>query len=327
MPERASITQAVQVGVEAVPGTNVAANKLLNSMSLGPAVAVDMQRFRPQGQKFASIITPGKEWVTADVSGVGSYSEVIYALACLLKYQAPVQQAATTAYKWTVDPAARSEDTIKTLTVEQGGAVRAQKFNYGLFNEFGMDFTRDGVSISGAMFGQRLQDGIVLTAAPAAVEEKPILPNEIDIFLDTTGAGLGTTKLTRVLEAGFSVGSRFNPLWTLNSVNSSFAAHVEAEPSAQFRIKMEADAEGMAQLTTMRQGATRFMQIRCTSPDLAGAAIPYSLTINLAGKVSGVGNFEDADGVYAIEWTFDVVYDATWAHALLIDVINKQTAL
>lgn len=327
MPERASITQAVQVGVEAVPGTNVAASKLLNSMSLGPAVAVDMQRFRPQGQKFASIITPGKEWVSSDVGGVGSYSEIIYALSCLLNYSAPVQQGATTAYKWSYNPAARSEDTIKTLTVEQGGAVRAHKFNYGLFTEFGMDYSRDGVSLSGALIGQRLQDGIVLTAGPTAVEEKPILPTEIDIYLDTTSAGLGTTKLARVLSAGWSVGNRFNPLWTLNSVNTSFAAHVEAEPAASLRLSMEADAEGMAQLTQMRAGSTRFIRIKATSPDLAGAAFPYSVTCDFAAKVSAVSDFSDADGVYAVEWTFDVVYDATWAAAMKIDVINKQTAL
>lgn len=327
MPERASITQAVQIGVEAVPGTNVAANKLLNSIGISPGISVDMQRFRPQGQKFASIITPGKEWVEAGIAGVGTYSEVIYVLACLINFSAPVQQGVTTAYKWSFSPAARTEDTIKTLTVESGGSVRAEKFNYGLLTELGLNFTRDGVSLDGAMIGQRLQDGIAMTAAPTAIEEKPILPTELDVYLDTTSAGLGTTKLLRVLEAGWTFGDRFNPLWTLNSVNNSFASHVETEPTAQLRLLMEADSEGMTQLTQMRAGTTKFLRIKAASPDLAGVGFPYSFIIDSAVKVADVGDFDDTDGVYAIEWTFDVVYDATWAKAFQIDVINKQTAL
>lgn len=327
MAERSALTQAAQIGVEVTPGTGVAANKLLSSLGIGPAIEVDMQRFRPQGQKFPSIITPGKEWVTADLEGVGSYSEIVYPLSSLCNYAAPVQQAATTAYKWTFAPAARAEDTIKTFTVEQGGAVRAQKFAYGLVNELGITFNRDGVTLDGAMMGQRLQDGIVMTAAPTAIEEKPILPQEIDVFINDTSGALGTTKALRVLEAAFSLGDRFGPVWTLNSANTSFAAHVETEPSGRLELLVEADAEGMAMLTAMRTGASKFVRVKATSPDLAGAAIPYSFQLDAACKVAEVGDFDDADGLYAIRWTFDIVYDATWAKAFQIEVINKLTAL
>ena len=36
----------------------------------------------------------------------------------------------TTARRWTFTPAGRSEDTIKTYTVESGSATRAQKATY-----------------------------------------------------------------------------------------------------------------------------------------------------------------------------------------------------
>ena len=325
MPERSALTQGVQVGVEVTPGTSVAANKLLNSVGIEPSVSVDMNRFRPMGQKFASIIVPGKEWVEADLTGVGTYSELMYMFASCLTTATPVQQAATTAYKTTFTPAARAEDTVKTLTVEAGGSVRAHKFTYGLVTELELTFNREGIEVGGSMIGQRLQDSITLTATPTAIEEKPILPIEIDVFLDSTSAGLGTTKLLRVLEATWTVGDRFNPVWVLNSANNSFVAHVEQEPSAQLTLLMEADTEGMAQLTQMRGGLTRFVRVKGTSADMAGTAIPYSLTLDQAVKVSDVGDFSDEDGVYGIEWTFDMVYDSTWTKALEVAIINKQS--
>lgn len=327
MPERSAITQGIQVGVEAVAGTNVAAARLLNSLGIEPGIQLDMQNFRPQGQKFSSIITPGREWVAAGLTGVGTYTELQFLLSCLINDPAPVQQGATTAYLRRYSPAARAEDAIKTLTVEQGGSVRAHKYNYGLFTAGSIDFSRAGVTVGGTMIGQRLQDAIALTPNPVAIEEKPILPQHVDVYLDDTSGALGTTKMLRVLSAGWSFGDRFNPLWTLNSANASFAAHVEALPSAQMRLRMEADAQGMALLTTMRAGSTKFLRIRAASTEDAGTGFPYRCQIDGAAKVSAVSEFSDDDGVYAIEWTFDLVYDSAWGNAFAIELVNKQATL
>lgn len=328
MPERSSLTQGVQVGVETTPGTAVAANKKFISIGIEPAVSVDMQRFRPMGQKFASIITPGKEWVEADLSGRGTYTEIIYPLSSVVVSPGAPAVTDTTAQTWTFSPASSAEDTVKTFTVEQGGVVRAQKFAYGLVTELELTLNRDGCEIGGAMMGQKLSDNITLTAGPTTIAEVPILPTDLDVFIDATSAGLGTTKQTRCLEATIHIGDRFNPVWVLNTANSSFAAHVEQEPSAQLTLLMEADAQGMALLTQMRAGSTQFVRVKATSPTLAGAAtVFYSLSWDAACKVSDVGDFSDEDGVYAIEWTYDMVHDGTWGKAFTVAVVNKLTAL
>lgn len=328
MPERSALTQGVQVGVESVPGTNVAADKKFTSIGIEPSASVDMTRFRPMGQKYPSMIVPGKEWVEADITGVGSYTELIYLLAsCLVAPGAPTT-VDTTGRKWTFAPAAAAEDTVKTLTVEQGGVVRAHKFNYGLCTEIELDISRDGIEVSGAMIGQKISDNITLTAGPTAVTEMPILPTDIDVWIDPTSGALGTTKMTRVLNATITIGDRFNPVWVLNSANPSFVAHVEAEPSAQLVLLMEADTQGMGQLTQMRAGSTAFIRVKGTSPSLAGAATaPYSMTWDMACKVSEMGEFSDEDGVYAVEWTFDLVYDVTWTKSYQVEIVNKINAL
>jgi hypothetical protein len=324
MPERASVSQAVQIGVEVTPGTPVAANKLLNSLGLEPGVQVDMQSFRPTGQKFDSIITPGKEWIEAGISGVASYSELAYLLSGILVASAGVQNGATTAYDWTFKPAARSADTVKTFTVEQGDSVRAHSFAYGLINELTLGFSRDGVELGGSMIGQRLSDGVALTAAPTAIEEKPILPTHIDVFLDATSAGIGVTKLTRVLTADLTIGDRFNPVWTLNSALGSFASHVEAVPDVSLELLVEADAAGMALLNTLRAGGTHYIEVRATHTDLAGTALPYWFKFQMAAKISDVSDFSDEDGLYAITWTNKPIYDASWDSGTAIKALLRN---
>lgn len=328
MAERAALTQGVQVGVETTPGTGVAANKQFQAIGISAGVSMDPQRFKPMGSKFATIVVPGKEWVEADIEGISSYSELIWFFAsCLVAPGAP-STVDTSAKKWTFSPANASEDTVKTMTVEQGGVVRAHKFAYGLVTELELNFTRDETSVKGKMIGQLLSDGITLTASPTAPPNVPIIPNEVDVFLDATSGALGTTKLTRVLSANIKIGSRFNPVWVLNTANASYVAHVEVEPVAEITLLVEADTAGMGFLTQMRAGSTKFLRIGCTSATLAGGTTQkYQMNWDAAVKVKDVGSFSDEDGVYAVEWTLEQVYDAAWTKAFSVDVWNKEATL
>ena len=176
------------------------------------------------------------------------------------------------------------------------------------------------------MLGQKLQDNIVLTTAPTAVTEMEILPGDIDIYLDPLVGNIGTTKLTRVLKATWGISDRFGTVWPLNSALESFGAIVETEPKTEIKCLVEADAAGMALLTTMRAGTTGFMRISCISDTLAGAATePYSLKLDNAVKVEDVSEFSDEDGVYAIEWTFEVIADGGWGKAMSVALTNKIT--
>lgn len=328
MPERSALLQGVQVGVEATPGTNVAANKKFISIGIEPAVQMDPMRFRPMGSKFNTVVTPGKEWVEAELSGVGSYSELLWLLSSVVVAPGAPTTVDTSARNWTFTSAAAAEDTVKTLSVEQGGVVRAHKFSYGLVSELELTINRDGIEIGGTMIGQRISDAITLTATPTTPPEAPMLPTDFDVYLDPTFGALGTTKLLRVLEATITYGDRFNPVWVLNSAQQSFVAHVEAEPNAQITLLMEADSEGMAQLTQMRAGSTKFLSIKGVSPLLAGAATAkYQFVWDAAIKVAEMGEFSDEDGVYAVEWTFDMVYDGAWTKAFQVQLQNKETTL
>lgn len=326
MPERASLHQGVQVGVEVTPGTAVSANKKLQSISIDPSISADIKTFRPMGGKFSTLAAIGKEWTKAKLSGQLVYTDVVYLLSSCMSYAAPAQQAATAAYKWTFAPGQSDVDTVKTFTVEAGGSVRAHKMAYGLCNQFGYKITRDEANVSGEMMGQRLTDGITLTASPTSLALQPVLPTQVNVYLDGASGDLGTTQLLRALAVDFELADRFGPVWPLDSSQASYATHVETEPKATFKLLMEADSVGMGLLTHMRSSAKRFLRVAATGPVIEGA-YNYSFIHDLCGIVSEVSEFSDQDGVYAIEWTFNVTYDATWTKAMQLEVINTLTGL
>lgn len=328
MPERTSVTQVVQIGVETTPGTAVAANRKLPSWQLGTSIEGDFTKTQAAGLKFPSIFSPGKEWTSAKLSAQPTYDELVYLLSSVIAYAAPVQQSATTAYLWTSTPASAAEDTIKTFTVEQGSSARAHKFAHGIVTDFTLKGDRSKLELSGTFLGQRITDGITLTSSPTSIAQLPMLPGEVDIYVDTTSGGLGTTKLSRVLSWELGVKNRFSPLWVVDSAQSSFVTVVETAVEATLKLRVEADSAGMGLLTPMRSGSTRFVRLKATSPQLAGTAIPYSMTFDMAGQIASTpGEIGDTDGVYALDWTLAAVHDAGWGKALTFGTINKLTTL
>lgn len=329
MPERSTISQNVQVGVETTSGTAVAATKRLTSLTIRPGVQADVKTFRPQGTKFATVTALGKESSAAAIEGQPVYDELVYPLSGLLGaavITTPDGAGAPTGRLWTFSPSSTAEDTPKTFTVEVGSSVRAHRIAYGLVTDLTIGGNRDELSVGGSMIGQALQDGITLTAGPTDLPLVPILPSQVSVYLDTTSGGLGGTKLTRVLSWEWAVGSKYAPLWVVDAAVPSFAAHLESEPSAAAQLTVEADAAGMALLTLLRSGATRFLRIEAIGATI-GAAVTYRLRIDQAVKVSAVADFTDEDGVYAIQFTLAAVHDGTWGKAMQVSLQNTTAAL
>lgn len=328
MAERATVFQATQIGVETTSGTSVAASKLLSSLSFSARIRGDVNQFRPTGQKFATVAALGREWSEFDIEGQPTYTEMVYPLSSVMRAATiTTPGGATNARLWTFDIDHDGPDTRKTFTLEQGSSVRAHEFTYVLVNEFGIEFSREEGELSGAAFGQLVADGITMTSSPTALALVPILPKQVNVYLADEQADLdAATALTRVLRVGFSISDRANPLWVLNRDYTSFAADVETAPTVEATLLMEADATGMGLLTQLRSGATKFLRIEAVGGEIESGQ-DYLFQIDLAASVMEPSEWQDEDGVYAIEWTLSAVRDATWGKAVEIKVQNALTAL
>lgn len=324
MTDRASIFELVQLGVETTPGTKVAATKKASAMQIAMGPRVDISQYRPSGNKFPTVSALNMEWSEGSISGPITYTEIVYLLSSVLKTVSPT---GTTAKTWAFSPAVDSADTKKTYTIESGSSVRAHRFGYGLVTGLGLSFDRSGCELSGSMLGQALEDGHTMTSGLSQIALVPVMPTEVQVYLADSQAGLaGATALARAISVEWNIADRFGPVWVLNG-SSSFAADVEIEPSLEIKLMVEADAEGMALLTNMRAGSSKFVRIEAENSTEIETDVYYKLTIDTACQVMDVGDFSDEDGIYAIEWSLKGVYDATWDAATSVTVINEIASL
>jgi len=333
MPEVSSLFNGVQLGAEttASPGTAVSATKLLNYLNFQPTFwAGDFNVMTPMGQKAGSGVAPGYDYTSWELSSdVGSYSEMIYPFASLLKDVSP-STVETTARLWTFKPTARSEDVIRTYTVQTGSATRAQKATFVAVTGIEVTFNRStGVTVSGSGIGQQIQDNITLDTA-TAIEDAPILPTHLDVYVDSTSSSIGSTKMTRDFNAVFRYNDARAAVWAINSANASFVNLVETRPTAQIELTMEADTQGMAPLPLARAGTMSYIRLSAVSTVLAGAGTAkYQMIIDAAGKITNVAGPDDTDGIKTVTYTYDLMFDSSWSSGtyLTIGVQNKVASL
>jgi len=162
MTERASIFEAVQIGVETTPGTAVAAAKRMQGLTVTPGIKSSISTYKGSGFKFPTISTMGKEWVEAGVSGPMSYTDLVYILSGIMGTAAIVDGGGGV-YTWTFTPKLYSGDTPKTYTIETGSVLRAQRFAYGLLTGGTLQINRDECTFSASMIAHALEDDVYLS--------------------------------------------------------------------------------------------------------------------------------------------------------------------
>jgi hypothetical protein len=321
MTDRAYVFQKAQIAREAGAGTAPASGyKQLRSMEIAPGIEADVNIFRAMGFKLPTVQALGREWMGAATRGQPDYNEIDYALSVLQQptfATAVADPTSGSAYTRTYQMAAGSADARDTFTVQWGDSTRRGQMSYAFLTEWGVTLTRQQMQMTGTWLGQRISEGtaVAFGTAVSALVDQPILPNQFDVYLSPTYAGIGSAgnKLLRALSFGWSIKNRRGPIWVINSANTSFAADVELEPVIEIKLKVEADDVGMGLVDRLRDGATRYIRAIATGGTaIAGTAgtASYLLRSDNAVKVSAKpSGFSNESGLYAIEWTFTSVID------------------
>lgn len=346
MPERSSVAQVSQIGVETVPGTPVAATRRLGSLIITPSIVTEAELSRPEGMKFPTVQVLNREWATADVSGTPTYEEVIIPLSGAVTAATVTQvmdsATPTGAYEWVFSPSSSAADAPKVFTLERGqDTVNVEKFAHLLFTAFGLEITRSGVSMSGSAFARPAVKGTSLTGAlsiPTSLN--PITPGSVCVYMATTHAALDsagasdpTKRLNRVISFNPSIEDRYTPAWFVNCTEPSFTTWVENADGVGGSIGLtaEADTVGLGLLDNIRAGDTLHVRVESKGPVIYNAGtkpnLQHTFQWDMALKVENVDGFSDEDGIYAIPWTLRMVHDPTWGKAMSILVRNKVSAL
>lgn len=324
MPENASVFTISQLGAEGTAGTGATAGTVLPALAFALDPDATFQEISPLGYKYPTDVVIGKEWATFDVSGYGCFNCIVYPLSGVM---GTATITSGSVISWAFAPSSTAADTDKTFTIENGSSTRAVRATYGRLTSFGYHIDREKIELSGGGFAQRLAEGTTLTGSAKTVALAPMLPQNADLFLDTTSAGLGGSKMTRVLSVDYELSDKANPLWVVNSANTSFVADVEQKPKATLKLVVEHDAaNGGTLFSYMRAGTRLFGRVKVTGDTISGGTA-YTFQHDMALEVAEAPKFGDEDGVRTLEYTYNVVHDATWGKSQVVQIYNSQTSL
>lgn len=328
MTDRAKVVETVQFGPESTEGTAVAATKNIRSVSVDTKIGGAAEFFRPDGRKFNTLATLNQEWSTFALNGKGTYTEIIYPLAMMFGDPSPASSGVaikTRVYEM-LDTTLL---TPKSMTIEKGSSVRAQKIAGAILSDLTMAFSRkSGITLTGGGIGRLFTDGITLTGSLPDVALAPLVGKQLDVYIDTTAAGLGTTKLLRAFSLEETLTGVFGPIWAIDSAQTSYSGHVDLAPTTGTKIMLEADATGMAYLSQFRADDLMFVRIQATGANMAGeSSVPYLFQFDTCVAIKTMTPDTDEDGVTTLEIDSELIKDSTWGKAQSIKVVNTIASL
>lgn len=324
MAGRATVNRQVQIGVETTPGTAVAANKSLPSLSLTLTRTLETKTFRSQGYKPNTASQILKDFGSGTMSGPLNYTEIIYPLNSMVTGVITTPGGGTASRDHTFTPAGIGADAFKTFTIQEGDAAAATQMANAIFTEFSLTTDLSTAEVSGAVLGTSPTTA-TLTATPTAIALLPVNIREIDLYMDVSFAALGTTKISDASSAEFAISNKYGLKWVLNTTHTSFKDTVELAPSLSFSFTTEHNAQSRTLYDALATNPTKYFRLKVTGPIIEGA-IPYKFQMDIAANVTATAQ-TDADGVWSYKYDCAPIYTSTFPGAWAVVVTNTLTAL
>lgn len=222
-------------------------------------------------------------------------------------------------------------DAIQTYSLEQGDRARARRYtsSYVMVTSFSISSERTGeMSVSADLLGRRLKGESVAVTTAGVVEADTVYgtPEMVEVYLDNTSAGLGTTRLDNA-SVEINLSDRFNPSWFHNRSLSSFLDHVEQRYSLEATIQIAEGSVIDTFLAETRAGQKKFLRLDVKGPQVNGdSGVRYRFQWDVCCQIGAPYSFNDNDGAYLVEIPLAAVRDATWAKSNKAMLITKKAA-
>jgi hypothetical protein len=341
MAERSTISQGIQLGKETTYGTGVTANKFLPALNIMPSPDLAFETYRGSGNKFLSISALTQQSTAVDIPDSPlTYTECVYPFSSLMGAATiTTPGGATNSRQWEFIVAATAADTPVSFTVQRGDGTLYEKFTGFVVNSLSIAMeVGSGVTMTGDGFGKVMahSSGAMDSTSGTQPTLVPVLPTQISVYMDDYGAPanaaavdaiFGTTKLTRPFAASPTFGNRYSRVYALDATEAgSSVAVVEVPVDFACDMSLEADATGWGLMSDATTGAAKLIRIEAVGAEIESGH-NYTWTLDFVGRISDGGDTDDRDGAEQINWTFSMMYDATWGKAMRLRVINNLTAL
>lgn len=272
----------LQAGMESTKGTRVAATKKLP----GDHQFVEEQDFYrspfPAGVRAnvggAGVIT--RKGYTVDYSSDLTAEDILWLLETGIRGGVTPSTVDTNARLWTYTPELTTGvPTIRTATLEcvhSDGATNhyVAEIGYAMTESIKIDFAfNQEAKLSAKLFGRARQSDTPTPSLSPNTRE-PLLANLLQVFLDTTYAGLGTTQLTSVVRSGsIDVSTGYAPNYTVDGRDDKdFVNHKVGLLQIKASVVLELDATGAARIANFRANDVVYVRHQFNGGQVIGAS-------------------------------------------------------
>lgn len=278
---RSGVGIVSQVGVETTPGTPVAANKFLPTLSFMPKRKIDTKDFRAAGSRVPTTKVHHKRMAGGEVSGVLDYNSIIYLLSGIFNNPAATQIGALTAYTRVYTPGLRTADSSrKTFTVEVGDATAAEKYAFTQLLGFNLAAGQDDFTVKSDLISQYPTDNVTLTASPTTVPERPVQRGDITVYMDDTYGALGTTAVTEALAESLDLGPKFKEVFVHNAAAPAFYDVIDIPYAGKFSFDTVHNTQSRTLIASLVNNPTKWIRW-----EAIGAFLGTNASINYYEKI------------------------------------------
>ena len=319
-----SASQVVQIVKESVYGTTPGspAYKRFSALAFKPAQQYETDPFAAQGAVIPTITTMSDKFVSGDVTGRLAYNDIGYIFASMFGAPTTTTPGGGTTSRqhvWTWNGS--TEPTWISYSMQYGDATLADIITGLVFRSVNWGGGRmDGLDFGASVLAKPLTTGATLDGTATDIVAVPATALQRDIYLDTTWAGAGTTKLLKTYSANVNIGDRLDRTRPINSAQSSDGLIQLPDQDHTVDLQMEVDATSKGLYAVAEAGTFRYVQDRFTGP-IIEAAIAYSLKVDMAVTFVGTSGYEDYNGIETLTWNGRIMRDSS-ANAIRITLVN-----
>ncbi len=306
-----SVNVRSQIGQEGTIGAGTSTTNKLNSMQIVPSEEISIREIMAAGRRFNQTTVTDKRWSSFSVKEDDmTYTEHLYCLENLFGAGTKTTPSgATDARQRVYDVSLSGAITPKTWVHQWGDSSdNVNQTAYGLLTDYGETWDRDsGVKQNGTKGqAQLISTGNSFTASPGDLANVAIAAGDFEVYLDTTGAGLGTTQITREINTvDWSVTGMKDTVFAADRSEDSYASHVDLVPKTAVKFTAFENSTTRTILANLIAGNTYFLRLDGQSSVL----IDNDQVLTISGSPTG-GTFTLT---YKSQTTGDIDYNATAA--------------
>jgi hypothetical protein len=327
---------------EGTPGTAEAATEIVSGTTYSAAFS-DLEIHKPEQDRNILSMNLSDDFVVGKLAEMTLEGNLNTRIACWLFCNAvrgnisPTQPDAINqpnAYLWTIQPGLTTSNTpditngIDTFTFEVGDNVQAHEIEYCFATSISVSGSpNEPVTYTWEITGRQMTN-TTFTAALSVVAVQYFASNQVNFYIDTSYATIGTTEVKDLLrEFTFTLDTGFTPRFTSSSsllyqgVNETKkmvtldATYLRGTNSEAERVKYNARTTTYLRIAIMGQ----------TELDSGESNPPY-IYIDGAFRYFEWNEPDDDEGMQYVSVTAESVYDPTGAKEYEIAVYTDLAA-